>query len=343
MTFDFELDYAEYLDEALCDAWEMRESLAQNEELPEEERKWWILKPGMSERGQGIRLFSTMEELEEIFAEFDPDSDDEEEEDDDEDTVPAARTVDAEERAAPNTSVITSHLRHFIAQEYVHPPLLLPASPENPSGKFHIRTYILCAGALKVYVFRDMLALFSSSTYTAPSSSPDSLPVHLTNTCYQTKASESSAPSSSTDSTPAPSIVHSFRTLPLPVSTLDNIYSQICETTRELFTAAAQGQRIHFQALPNGFEVFGVDFVVDAEESVKVLEVNAYPDFGQTGAELGGIVGGVVEGIAERVVKGFFEGEKEGEGKEGENGGEAEKRAVTGKMDCVLELELGGF
>ncbi|TGZ80083.1 sure-like protein [Ascodesmis nigricans] len=332
MTFDFELDYAEYLDEALMDAWELRESLDANESLPEEERKFWILKPGMSDRGQGIRLFSTYQDLEEIFQEFDPDSDDEEEEEDESQqpdgvSTTAGRTANREEN--PKTSVITSHLRHFIAQPYLHPPLLIKEFPH----KFHIRTYVLAAHALQVYVFNDMLALFSSTPYAPPSSAPEALSTHLTNTCYQT-----SSPSSIT--TAKDPIVKLFSNLPLPKETLDNILSQIHETVKELFTAAAIGQRIHFQAIPNAFEVFGIDFVVKEDATVWLLEVNAYPDFGQTGDELRGVVEGVMGGIVREVVKPFFVGVKEtGDAiQEGEMG-----KGVTGRLKKVLDVELGGF
>jgi hypothetical protein len=65
-SVEFEVDYAEFLDDALVEAWELKESWARNEELDGDEdeeeaakkKEWWILKPGMSERGQGIRLFS---------------------------------------------------------------------------------------------------------------------------------------------------------------------------------------------------------------------------------------------------------------------------------------------
>ena len=86
---------------------------------------------------------------------------------------------------------MTSHLRHFIAQPYIHPPLLLPPELVAALGnrKFHIRTYVLAVGALKVYVYKDMLALFAAKPY-IPSRAPDSVPnddlsAHLTNTCLQ--------------------------------------------------------------------------------------------------------------------------------------------------------------
>lgn len=43
-------------------------------------RKWWILKPAMTDKGQGIRLFDNKEALQDIFNSFeDEDSDDDDE------------------------------------------------------------------------------------------------------------------------------------------------------------------------------------------------------------------------------------------------------------------------
>ena len=271
----FEVDYAEFLDDALVEAFDLRESMERNEGESEDKREWWILKPGMSDRGQGIRLFSTMEELQAIFdgwEEDQPDTDDEEEEGDE---------------SATGTGIATSHLRHFVAQPYIHPPLLLD------NHKFHIRTYVLCVGSLRVHVYRDMLALFAAKPYVSPSSnSPHDIESFLTNTCLQDSPSQNS--------------VQNFWSLALPPSQLESIFKQICEITGEVFEGAARAMPIHFQTLPNAFEVFGLDFMVDEKGETWLLEANAFPDFKQTGEELNGIVGGFWEGVMREAVGSFF-------------------------------------
>ena len=100
-TWEIEMRFLDELDEMWAD-----ELYDLGQELDKGE-KWMILKPGMSDRGQGIRLFHTKEELESIFEEFeDADSDEEEQ-----DTV----GVD-EEDDGPDTGVATSQLRHFVIQ-----------------------------------------------------------------------------------------------------------------------------------------------------------------------------------------------------------------------------------
>jgi tubulin---tyrosine ligase len=315
---DFELDYAEFLDESLVEAWELRGSFERNDGQEAAEREWWILKPGMSDRGQGIRLFSTEQELQSIFEEWEaerPDSDSE-----DEDQNNAERTEDKKKGEEEGDYIVTSHLRHFIAQPYIHPPLLLPSNPR----KFHLRTYVLAVGALQVYVYKQMLVLFASSPYIPPWTPPTSdtglnLSPHLTNTCLQPSVHDGT--------------VQSFFSLPssdLSPSMKDNIFKQICDTTGETFEAAAKGMMVHFQVLPNVFEVFGVDFLVDERGTAWLLEVNAFPDFRQTGEELKAIVGGLWEGVVDVAVAGYFGVEGRGRGKVGE-----------GDMVLVRKVEMG--
>lgn len=303
----FELDYAEFLDDALVEAWELQESFQKNQDKAPAEREWWILKPGMSDRGQGIRLFSTQEELQDIFEEWEaerPDSDDEADEDADQDG---------------GEYIMTSQLRHFVAQPYIDKPLLLPGN----NRKFHIRTYVLCMGALKVYVYKPMLALFANNAYNPPWSTeePD-LRAHLTNTCLQDGTREGSVQAfwNLSSETMNPAIAATWK---------NEVFTQICSITGEIFEAAAKSMTIHFQTLPNAFEVFGLDFLVDEGGTAWLLEVNAFPDFKQTGDELSGLIGGLWEGIIDIAVAGFF----------GMKSGEEDEEAKN--MILVKDLDLG--
>ena len=327
---EFEVDFAEFLDDALIEAFELHESWQRNASKDPSEREWWILKPGMSDRGQGIRLFSSEEELTDIFEEWDPPSDDEEEDDDDDE---AAHSGDEETPSASkaendddDNGIMTSQLRHFVAQPYIDPPLLM--SPPHPSAgrKFHIRTYVLAVGALKVYVYKPMLALFAGKPYAPPSSeetAPD-LSAHLTNTCLQTGEREGS--------------VHAFWSLPstLPdfqTQTSDwreDVFKQICDATGQVFEAAARSMSIHFQPLPNAFELFGLDFMVDAEGTTWLMEVNAFPDFAQTGGELQDLVKDLMEDVVDVAIKPFFGVEEEGKRSQGDDG-----------LVQVLDIDLG--
>lgn len=306
----FELDFAEFLDEALVDAWDLNESMDRNEE--QEEKEWWILKPGMSDGGNGIRLFYSLEQLQTIFEEWEPDIEADNEELDDQTSHEQAESEGA-------GGAMTSQLRHFIAQPYIDPPLLLSAYSNR---KFHLRVYVVAVGALKVYVYRDMLALFAAQPYEDPQTAEDATSIdlgkHLTNTCFQDESSKESS-------------VYPFWSLQDPNMdrhAQEKIFQQICEITGEVFEAAAREQMVHFQATPNAFEIFGVDFLVDSELNPWLLELNAYPDFRQTGERLQSeVIGGLFAGVVAVAVVPFFDDSAHEHGAE--------------RMVLVKEIDLG--
>ena len=316
LTVGFEVDYAEFLDEALVECWELKES------WEKDEGEWWILKPGMSDQGQGVRLFSSEEELRAIFDEWDePDS----ENDEDVNTPPAIKGQDVF-----GAGTLTSQLRHFIAQRYIHPPLLLSFHGKR---KFHIRSYVLAVGALRTYIYKDMLALFAPLPYTAPGASssdtystasenPIDPRVHLSNTCLQDGSREDS--------------VVRFWDLPEDADQLSgpwksHAFECICRATGTLFEAAAREQMVHFQTLENAFEIFGIDWMVDEKGVPWLLEVNAFPDFKQSGEALVPLVQGLWNGVIGVAVKGFFSPEAKAGGIEAESVG----------MRMVLDIDLG--
>jgi len=287
----------------------------------------------MSDGGQGIRLFSSEEALRNIFEEWEaeqPDSDD----DDDADSNVLDSNPNIQRNDNEKDYILISQLRHFIAQPYIHPPLLLPSSGHH---KFHIRTYVLAAGSLRVYVYKEMLALFAANPYTPPcqpnNNSDDTidLTAHLTNTCLQTETGSRK------------NTVRRFGALdddlPSAAQTQNHsqnnwkhsVHAQICAITAEVFEAAARGMMVHFQTLLNAFEIFGVDFLVDATGKAWLLEVNAFPDFKQTGEEFKGVVGGLFESVVDVAVRPFF----------GVGGKGRRERSGSGGLEMVLDLDLG--
>lgn len=349
LAVDFELDYAEFLDEALVEAYELHEAFAKNKAKNGADREWWILKPSMIDRGQGIRLFSTESELHDIFQQWEDDQPEpSEDEEDSYNTAAAATRKEKSSDEKLKNGIITSQLRHFVAQPYILP--LLP--PEYNNRKFHIRTYVLCVGALRVYVYKEMLALFAELPFQTPGIRTASSKVngieshsekeidmrpHLTNTCLQT------IPSPSPNSNFSEAKVIPFRDL---ISSLltpakkSSIYNQIFETTSDVLRAAA-AQPTNFQPLPNAFEIYGVDWLVDPDFQVHLLEFNAYPDFAQSGPEGRRVVEGLWRGVLGIVLRG------DGRGNGGFFGdvfgdGDGTRREVEDwGMEMVLDLDMG--
>lgn len=267
--------------------------------------------------GNGIRLFSSLQELQAVFDEWEAFAEEDIEESDTDATGqvngPHDKSLETAEHGA-----MTSHLRHFIAQPYIENPLLL-TSYEN--RKFHIRAYVLSAGALKVYVYREMLALFAAKPYCPPTGREDTMDLsgHLTNTCFL-------------DESTKPMSVYRFWDLEgrdNPPEWKANVFDQICQVTADVFEAAAKEQMTHFQAIPNAFEIFGVDFLVDQGLNVWLLELNAYPDFQQTGKDLQeNVVGELFNEMVDVAIDPFFNSANN-------------RQEETRRMRLVKDIDLG--
>ncbi len=305
-TYQIEVDYAEFLDDALDECYELRDEINSG-------KKTWILKPSMSDKGQGIRVFKTLDQLQAIFDSFEneePLTDDEAED---------GQT----EGITLSTGVITSQLRHFVVQEYLTNPLLLKAYNNR---KFHIRCYVLCSGALKVYVYKRMLALFAANPYNKAAiddleSQFNNLNLneHLTNTCLQG------------DKAIFNNSVSEFAKLEgLSYEGKEKILNQIYDIVKELYCAGLNVDRFNFQPLSNALEFYGLDFLVDENHNVTLLEVNAYPDFKQTGKDLKSLVYELIDGTVNKVVSPFF-------------GQETKSDEFLENLVQVLDQQVNGF
>lgn len=355
-TWHLEIQFADELDELLMDdLYDLNEMLEANQEAVEQGRqedvKWFILKPGMADRGNGIRIFGTLEQLQAIFEEFEPDSDDEDDGEDEEEKKDQdggrddIRERDGGSFGGKDTSIMASQLRHFVIQEYIRSPLLIvlvapiddsaslaaqipqklnmDASTTQPSvRKFHLRAYVLCVAGLAVYLHDDMLALFAPLAYQQPTDATvGDLRCHLTNTCLQQDGSLAVG----NDARPKEENVFLWSDLAgspfkmsasegrstLSAEMIDYVRRKATDVIGASFEAAAKAGSIHWQMWPNAFEVFGVDLLVgydDATEGrgqelkVWLLEVNAQPDFAQTGARLSAVIDRLFERVCEIAV-----------------------------------------
>lgn len=165
----FNLAYADELDELLQDdLYDVAESFEKSDQ------SWWLIKPALADKGMGIRLFHSREELEAIVEAFELEDEDEDEDDGGD---------------GDGTAVNMSQMREWIVQEYESRPLLLSLASGELARKFHLRVYVLAVGALKVYVHTPFLALFADAPYSFPPAVQDGeeldLAPHLTNTCLQ--------------------------------------------------------------------------------------------------------------------------------------------------------------
>jgi tubulin--tyrosine ligase len=83
-------------------------------------------------------------------------------------------------------------------------------------------------------------------------------------------------------------------------------FEQICDIVAALFEGAARTQPAHFQMLPNTFELYGLDFLIDGDGDAWLLEVNGGPSFHRRSCSLDKITEELFANVAEIAVGGFF-------------------------------------
>ncbi|KAI7859272.1 tubulin-tyrosine ligase family-domain-containing protein [Circinella umbellata] len=273
-TWQFELDHIDYIDEALNEVFEVERDLKENEDKSEEEMKHvFIIKPSMANKAAGIHVFDSLDQLCSIFEE--PESDDEEEDD---------------ELYVNEDQEDLTQVREWVIQRYISNPLLVN------NRKFHIRAYVLAVSNIQVYLYRDMLALFALRPYDL-NNLADPL-AHISNTCIQTDEADFDEDQS----------VRSFWELNkfgIKDQDLEHMFEQMRDILKDVFDACTS-EMTTFQAIPNAFELFGVDFLVDADNKVYFLETNAFPDFKQTGSKLQHIIQELFDATVETAIEPFF-------------------------------------
>jgi tubulin---tyrosine ligase len=105
LTWDIEVQWADELDEMWSDElYELGQSLPETtgDIEDKENANWYILKPGMADRGMGIRMFRTKQGLQSILESFEENNEDDQE--------------DVEDKDGDRTAIVASQLRHFVIQ-----------------------------------------------------------------------------------------------------------------------------------------------------------------------------------------------------------------------------------
>ena len=175
-----------------------------------------------------------------------------------------------------------------VLQRYVSNPLLLR------KRKFHIRAYVVAVGALRIYFYRNCLALCAGKKFSNDNHYTD-LSAHITNTAFQietdTNFQEKLFVLQWNEDMIAPILIRdgTFDCIKHANDAIQATLSKMELITGELFNAY-KGEFGVFAPIDGCFEHYGLDFLIDEEWNVFLLEVNPGPDFKQTGNKLESLI-----------------------------------------------------
>lgn len=214
----------------------------------------WILKPSLANRAVGIQVVTSFEQVKALVL-------------DDLDAV------------------------QWVLQRYVGPP-----ATALGGHKFHLRVYMALIGTTRVCIYSEGLALFAPARW-KPGEAGGSA-AHLTNTCANSGYAGFAEDQFVRTISELPALLAQDCAKWLPSA---DQQAACAETFRRTTWAAVrrvcaslvhtmQGQWALLQPLQNAYELFGVDFAVDAAGKPWLLEVNPGPDLKQTGTRLNGFM-----------------------------------------------------
>ena len=308
------LDVRSAMAEALCDADDAMSSTASARGGGD---CAWILKPSMANKGAELFIVHSIDRVEACVREW--------------------RDV--------GQWVLQRYVERPMLLRPLAPPPLEAALAGRPAGgaqqldrldgggeggghKFHLRVYVLLDGALSVHVFGEALVLFAVLPYAPPAlaggdhsdGEPDHR-AHITNSCVGVAAGEAAGWDEAR-------MVRRFSELPgLMVAQNDGggsdsgsgsghnlasaraftagLWARIEDCVAHCFRAF-DGDFSGLMPLPNAFELYGVDFLVDDVGGLHLLEFNPTPDIRQTGDRLDFVVGALIEGMVAIAVDGRY-------------------------------------
>ncbi|KAL1841318.1 hypothetical protein VTJ49DRAFT_7155 [Mycothermus thermophilus] len=181
----------------------------------------------------------------------------------------------------------SAQMRAFVAQRYMDRVALIEGR------KWHVRAYAAVVGRMRVHVFGELLTLLAAEQYAPPwedAKRPGGLlRASLTNTALQDADEvekgrsmrdfwrDEEGPGEDGGAVPPdlfPQLGEGWK---------KRLFEQICGISAELFRAAAHTMADKFTVLDKCFELFAVDFLVDADGTAWLLECNETPAFYQQG------------------------------------------------------------
>lgn len=245
----------------------------------------WMLKPSGLNRGRGLELFTDLKELNSFLRMFSQGYDVTEfanmEYNDMDNVSPAIKAQSNKNKARTQPLVykntdFNTRIYNFVIQKYIEKPMLYKYH------KFDLRVFVLLTHERELYVFGDCYVRLSSLPY-----DPDkkNYLIHLTNNAVQVR-------SNSYGSLVKGNIIsireleeychYLYRETNNPMYSIEfgHFMRRIKEIVKVTFDSTEN--ILHQKERKFNFELFGYDFMIDADLKVWLIEVNSIPSLGES-------------------------------------------------------------
>ncbi|CAD8142867.1 unnamed protein product [Paramecium octaurelia] len=243
--------------------------------LSEESTYMWLLKPTFLNRGRGIQIFDNLETLVKLVSDFQEglkekalnQKEESSGEDDTPKQVQSAQITKKEpnqqiKQQSSGQCIIKSH--SFVIQKYIERPALIN------KRKFDIRVWGLITHELDAYFFQEGYIRTSSEDFTY---NIENTFVHLTNNAIQ-KYSQNYGQFEDGNQLSFKNYQDYLQSQKINCNVQDLI-NKMKERIWMVFNSVKN--KINFEDRKYCFEIFGFDFILDADQEVWLIEVNTNP------------------------------------------------------------------
>jgi hypothetical protein len=210
----------------------------------------WILKPSGFNRGRGIYVFSSLEELKAILDEYHE----------------VARAHPKTDKAKLNPAKLPS--LQFVIQKYIERPFLIH------SRKFDLRMWVLVTQDMQGYLYREGYLRTSSEPFTMEKALLSSQFVHLTNNAVQ-KTGPMYGKFELGNQLSFDYFQNYLTSHAHDISLRDDLMPRIKALVNHSLVAAAK--KLNPLKRTVCFELWGYDFIFDEELGLWLIEVNTNP------------------------------------------------------------------
>ncbi|CAI2376038.1 unnamed protein product [Moneuplotes crassus] len=240
----------------------------------------WFLKCTQFNRGKGIYVFNSLDQLVSLIDGMDkglPKT---------EASMIISNKDQKKKSSTQHPEVCSQKIKSstFVIQKYIEKPLLIN------DRKFDIRVWVLLTQDLKVYFFKEGYLRTSSEAFSLSEENIDKEYVHLTNNAVQINSTnygkfEDGNQMSFNDfqdylTEHDPDLVEkTLRNLDIPEGEEVDLKSYILSEMKKLVVLTFLSSRENFlnKSKNSSFEIFGFDFIVDCKMKLWLIEVNTNP------------------------------------------------------------------